>query len=161
MGQSSNDTFPTAMHIAAHEMATTVTIPALKRLRDAIDAKAKQWAGVVKIGRTHLEDAVPLTVGQEWSGYAGALDDAIADVEHASLGGCSRWLPDSGLPRQSNSSARQKAAVGSFFTTALTAVQPRAMGDAVLIEPARVGPGERSTIVSLTTGTPGWSLWRE
>jgi fumarate hydratase, class II len=86
MGQSSNDTFPTAMHIAAHEMATTMTIPALKRLRDAIDAKAKQWAGVVKIGRTHLEDAVPLTVGQEWSGYAGALDDAIADVEHATHG---------------------------------------------------------------------------
>jgi len=86
MGQSSNDTFPTAMHIAAYTMATTKTIPALKRLRDAIDAKAKEWAGVVKIGRTHLEDAVPLTVGQEWSGYAGALDDAIAEVEHATAG---------------------------------------------------------------------------
>jgi fumarate hydratase, class II len=86
MGQSSNDTFPTAMHIAAHTMATTRTIPALKRLRDAIEAKAKQWADVVKIGRTHLEDATPLTVGQEWSGYAGALDDAIAEVEHATAG---------------------------------------------------------------------------
>jgi fumarate hydratase class II len=86
MGQSSNDTFPTAMHIAAYTMATGKTIPALKRLRDAIDAKAKQWADVVKIGRTHLEDAVPLTVGQEWSGYAGALDDAIAEVEHATAG---------------------------------------------------------------------------
>jgi fumarate hydratase, class II len=86
MGQSSNDTFPTAMHIAAHKMATEKTIPALKRLRDAIDAKSKQWADVVKIGRTHLEDAVPLTVGQEWSGYAGALDDAIAEVEHATHG---------------------------------------------------------------------------
>jgi len=86
MAQSSNDTFPTAMHIAAHEMATTRTIPALRRLRDAIDAKSRQWAGVVKIGRTHLEDAVPLTVGQEWSGYAGALDDAIAEVEHATHG---------------------------------------------------------------------------
>ncbi len=86
MGQSSNDTFPTAMHIAAHKMATEQTIPALKRLRDAIDAKSKQWADVVKIGRTHLEDAVPLTVGQEWSGYAGALDDAIAEVEHATSG---------------------------------------------------------------------------
>src|ERR1700751_5001306 len=83
MGQSSNDTFPTAMHIAAHTMATEKTIPALKRLRDAIDAKSKQWADVVKIGRTHLEDAPPLTVGQEWSGYAGALEDAIAEVEHA------------------------------------------------------------------------------
>jgi fumarate hydratase, class II len=86
MGQSSNDTFPTAMHIAAYTMATTKTIPALKRLREAIDAKSKQWADVVKIGRTHLEDAVPLTVGQEWSGWAGALDDAIAEVEHATAG---------------------------------------------------------------------------
>src|SRR5579862_4842299 len=86
MGQSSNDTFPTAMHIAAYTMATQQTIPALTRLRDAIDAKSKQWADVVKIGRTHLEDAVPLTVGQEWSGYAGALDDAIAEAEHATAG---------------------------------------------------------------------------
>jgi fumarate hydratase, class II len=86
MGQSSNDTFPTAMHIAAYTMATTRTIPALKRLRDAVGAKSEQWAEVVKIGRTHLEDAVPLTVGQEWSGYAGALDDAIAEVEHATSG---------------------------------------------------------------------------
>jgi fumarate hydratase class II len=66
MGQSSNDTFPTAMHIAAYTMAMGKTIPALKRLRDAVDAKSRQWADVVKIGRTHLEDAVPLTVGQEW-----------------------------------------------------------------------------------------------
>ncbi len=86
MGQSSNDTFPTAMHIAAYAMATDKTIPALKRLRDSIDAKSKKWADVVKIGRTHLEDATPLTVGQEWSGYAGALDDAIAEVEHATRG---------------------------------------------------------------------------
>ena len=90
MGQSSNDTFPTAMHIAAYELATDNTIPALKRLRDALDEKAGQWAEVVKIGRTHLEDAVPLTVGQEWSGYVGALDDAIAEVEHATAG-CWRW----------------------------------------------------------------------
>jgi fumarate hydratase class II len=86
MGQSSNDTFPTAMHIAAYTMATKKTIPALRRLRDAIDAKSKQWEDVVKIGRTHLEDAVPLTVGQEWSGYAGALDDAIAEAEQVTAG---------------------------------------------------------------------------
>ena len=86
MGQSSNDTFPTAMHIAAYTMATDTTIPALRRLRDAIERNAEKWADVVKIGRTHLEDAVPLTVGQEWSGYAGALDDAIAEVEHATHG---------------------------------------------------------------------------
>ena len=86
MGQSSNDTFPTAMHIAAHTMTTDNTIPALRRLRDAIEHKSKTWADVVKIGRTHLEDATPLTVGQEWSGYAGALDDAIAEVEHTTRG---------------------------------------------------------------------------
>ena len=86
MGQSSNDTFPTAMHIAAYTMATQKTIPALKRLRDALADKSTQWAGVVKIGRTHLEDAVPLTVGQEWSGYVGALDDAIGEAEHATHG---------------------------------------------------------------------------
>jgi fumarate hydratase, class II len=86
MAQSTNDTFPTAMHIAAHTMATEKTIPALKRLRDATDRNAKKWADVVKIGRTHLEDATPLTVGQEWSGYTGALDDAIAEVEHATHG---------------------------------------------------------------------------
>jgi fumarate hydratase, class II len=86
MGQSSNDTFPTAMHIAAYTMATEKTIPALRRLRDAVERNARSWAGIVKIGRTHLEDATPLTVGQEWSGYAGALDDAIAEVEHATAG---------------------------------------------------------------------------
>ena len=83
MGQSSNDTFPTAMHIAAYTMATHKTIPALRRLSDAIERNSKKWAEVVKIGRTHLEDATPLTVGQEWSGYAGALDDSVAEVEHA------------------------------------------------------------------------------
>jgi fumarate hydratase class II len=86
MGQSSNDTFPTAMHIAGYTMATGKTIPALRQLRDAIERNARKWAEVVKIGRTHLEDATPLTVGQEWSGYAGALDDAIAEVEHGTHG---------------------------------------------------------------------------
>jgi len=86
MGQSSNDTFPTAMHIAAHKMATEKTIPALRRLRDAIERKSRKWTDVVKIGRTHLEDAVPLTVGQEWSGYVSALDDAIEEVERATHG---------------------------------------------------------------------------
>jgi fumarate hydratase, class II len=86
MAQSSNDTFPTAMHIAAYAMATGKTIPALERLRDTCARKSAQWADVVKIGRTHLQDATPLTVGQEWSGYVGALDDVIAEVEHATRG---------------------------------------------------------------------------
>ena len=86
MGQSSNDTFPTAMHIAAYKMATEQTIPALNRLRDALEKKSKSWDKIVKIGRTHLEDATPLTVGQEWSGYVGALDDTIENVVHATEG---------------------------------------------------------------------------
>src|SRR5215470_15907325 len=86
MGQSSNDTFPTAMHIAAYKMATEKTIPALKRLHAACERNSKKWADVVKIGRTHLEDATPLTVGQEWSGYVGALGDAIAEVERTTRG---------------------------------------------------------------------------
>lgn len=86
MCQSSNDTFPTAMHIAAYKMATEKTIPALQRLRDALNVKSQQWSTIVKIGRTHLEDATPLTVGQEWSGYVSALDDAIGDLTYATQG---------------------------------------------------------------------------
>ncbi|MGV3479914.1 MAG: class II fumarate hydratase [Sphingobium sp.] len=73
MGQSSNDSFPTAMHIAAARAATTALMPALTRLHDALDAKAKAWDHIVKIGRTHLQDATPLTLGQEFSGYANQL----------------------------------------------------------------------------------------
>ncbi|WP_327128739.1 class II fumarate hydratase [Streptomyces sp. NBC_01727] len=80
MGQSSNDTFPTAMHIAAVLEIEDHLIPQVQRLRDAVDAKARAWQDVVKIGRTHLEDAVPLTVGQEWSGYTRQLDDALGRV---------------------------------------------------------------------------------
>jgi fumarate hydratase class II len=76
MGQSSNDTFPTAMHVAAVREVTESVIPSVTALRDAIGEKAILWRDVVKIGRTHLEDAVPLTVGQEWSGYARQLTAA-------------------------------------------------------------------------------------
>ena len=70
MGQSSNDTFPTAMHIAAATEALDQLIPALKKLHGALDAKAQEFAPIVKIGRTHLQDATPMTLGQEFSGYA-------------------------------------------------------------------------------------------
>jgi len=76
MSQSSNDSFPTAMHIAADTMLNEQLLPRLAELHDAIAAKSKQWQDVVKVGRTHLEDATPLTVGQEWSGYVAMLDDA-------------------------------------------------------------------------------------
>ena len=74
MSQSSNDTFPAAMHIAAAAETSRRLLPALKRLRDALDTKAKEFASVVKIGRTHLQDATPLTVGQEFSGWVSLLD---------------------------------------------------------------------------------------
>jgi fumarate hydratase, class II len=74
MSQSSNDTFPTAMHIAAATEAARRLLPAVKKLRDALDAKAKEFDGIVKIGRTHLQDATPLTVEQEFSGWVSLLD---------------------------------------------------------------------------------------
>jgi fumarate hydratase class II len=74
MSQSSNDTFPAVMHIAAAEQTSRRLLPALKKLRDALDAKTKEFIGVVKIGRTHLQDATPLTVGQEFSGWVSLLD---------------------------------------------------------------------------------------
>jgi fumarate hydratase class II len=73
MGQSSNDTFPTAMHIASVEAIDTLLLPQVERLVQTIERKADGWMKVVKIGRTHLEDAVPLTVGQEWYGWAGQI----------------------------------------------------------------------------------------
>ena len=81
MSQSSNDTFPTAMHIAAAQRVKNTLIPALKVVRDAIAAKSKEFDSVVKIGRTHLQDAVPLTVGQEFSGWANQVDRDIRRLE--------------------------------------------------------------------------------
>jgi fumarate hydratase, class II len=86
MGQSSNDTFPTAMHIAAVQAIHQRLLPPVGALRDALKTKAQLWQDVVKIGRTHLEDAVPLTVGQEWSGYAHQLTQAIDRIAAASEG---------------------------------------------------------------------------
>ncbi|TLU74377.1 class II fumarate hydratase [Lichenicoccus roseus] len=80
MGQSSNDTFPTVMHIAAIEEIDGRLLPELDALARTIEDKASQWMQVVKIGRTHLEDATPLTVGQEWSGYAGQIRACIDDI---------------------------------------------------------------------------------
>jgi fumarate hydratase class II len=81
MGQSSNDTFPTAMHIAAVIAIEDHLLPALARLHQATMRKSENWADVVKIGRTHLEDATPLTVGQEWSGYAAQIEDAVTHLQ--------------------------------------------------------------------------------
>src|SRR5213083_3356983 len=83
MSQSSNDTFPAAMHIAAAERVKNALIPAIKSVHDAIAAKAKEFKDVVKIGRTHLQDAVPLTFGQEFGGWASLLERDIKRLEQA------------------------------------------------------------------------------
>jgi fumarate hydratase class II len=83
MSQSSNDSFPSAMCIAAAVSTATNLLPSVRALRDALNAKAKAWDAIVKIGRTHMQDATPLTLGQEVSGYVGMLDEAIGWIEHA------------------------------------------------------------------------------
>ena len=86
MGQSSNDTFPTAMHIAALLELEQHLLPQAEALAAAIEAKAEEWRDVVKTGRTHLMDAVPLTVGQEWSGWARQIRDAVARIRESRAG---------------------------------------------------------------------------
>ena len=92
--QSTNDAFPTAIHVAAAIEINRHLIPAVKTLRDTLDKKAKEFAPIVKIGRTHLQDATPLTLGQEFSGYVsqldhglGRLNDALKDLYELALGG--------------------------------------------------------------------------
>ena len=86
MSQSSNDTFPTAMSIASATVVLECLIPAVKTLRDTLDAKTKAFADIIKIGRTHLQDATPLTLGQEFSGYVTLLDQGLRDVEYSLSG---------------------------------------------------------------------------
>ena len=86
MGQSSNDTFPAAMHIATVDMLDNRLLPELEALAGSVEAKAALWADVAKIGRTHLQDAVPLTVGQEWAGWAHQIREAVDGVRHARAG---------------------------------------------------------------------------
>jgi len=83
MAQSSNDSFPSAMYIAAAVNVKQRLLPAVTALRDAMDAKAQAWRDIVKIGRTHMQDATPLTLGQEWSGYVGMLADDVERIEGA------------------------------------------------------------------------------
>src|SRR5580658_2776811 len=86
MAQSSNDSFPSAMNIAAAVNVKERLIPAVTALRDAIAAKSEEWRDIVKIGRTHMQDATPMTLGQEWSGYVGMLSDNLARIEDSLKG---------------------------------------------------------------------------
>ncbi|MDI9848578.1 class II fumarate hydratase [Rhodoblastus sp. 17X3] len=86
MAQSSNDSFPSAMYIAAALAVSNSLLPAVTALRDSIASKADEWKDIVKIGRTHMQDATPLTLGQEWSGYAGMLSDDLDNIDAALKG---------------------------------------------------------------------------
>jgi len=86
MSQSSNDNFPSAMYLAAGVGTKQRLAPSVKALRDAIAAKAELWEDIVKIGRTHMQDATPLTLGQEWSGYVGMLDESLQHIENSLMG---------------------------------------------------------------------------
>jgi len=126
MSQSSNDVFPTAMHIAAAQALTHTLRPVVTQLRNALDEKAQAWADIVKIGRTHLQDAVPLTLGQEFSGYVGMLDDNLKRIEGAlpglyelALGGTALGTGLNAGPGFAEAAAEQIAAISGLpFVTA-------------------------------------------
>jgi fumarate hydratase class II len=126
MAQSSNDSFPSAMNIAAAVNTTARLVPTVRDLRDAFDAKAKDWADIVKIGRTHMQDATPLTLGQEWSGYAGMLDDDLGRIERAldgvyalALGGTAVGTGINSAPGFAEAAAKEIATLtGLAFITA-------------------------------------------
>ena len=138
--QSSNDTFPTAMHIAAYKMITEVTLPGLRRLQQALAAKAEEMAEVVKIGRTHLMDATPLTLGQEFSGYATQLAFGIRAIEHTlphlselALGGTAVGTGLNTPPGYDEAAARYIAAFTSLpFVTATNKFAALAAHDAIV-----------------------------
>ncbi len=126
MAQSSNDSFPSAMYIAAAVNVKQRLIPAVMALKDAIAAKAVEWKDIIKIGRTHMQDATPLTLGQEWSGYAGALSDnlerietALGDVYLLALGGTAVGTGINSAPGFAEASAAEIAKLtGLPFATA-------------------------------------------
>ena len=126
MAQSSNDSFPSSMNIAASVNVKQRLVPAVKQLRDAIDAKAKDWDDIVKIGRTHMQDATPLTLGQEWSGYEGVLaddldrlEDALKGVYRLALGGTAVGTGINSAPGFAEAAAAEIAKLTSLpFVTA-------------------------------------------
>jgi fumarate hydratase class II len=126
MAQSSNDSFPSTMNIAAAVSVEQHLVPAVTALRDAIAAKSKEWDNIVKIGRTHMQDATPLTLGQEWSGYAGMLSDDLERIEvtlqgvyRLALGGTAVGTGINSAPGFAEAAAREIAMLtGLPFVTA-------------------------------------------
>lgn len=138
--QSSNDTFPTAMHIAAYKMLIEVTIPGIEQLRNTLAAKSLQYMHVVKIGRTHFMDATPLTVGQEFSGYVSQLDhglkairNTLAHLSELALGGTAVGTGINTPPSYSENVAQHIAALtGLPFITAENKFEALAAHDAIV-----------------------------
>jgi fumarate hydratase, class II len=138
--QSSNDTFPTAMHIAAYKILVETTIPGIQKLRDTLHAKAKAFKDVVKIGRTHFMDATPLTLGQEFSGYVSqlnhalrALDNTLPHLSELALGGTAVGTGINTPPQYSENVARHIAQLtGLPFVTAENKFEALAAHDAIV-----------------------------
>jgi fumarate hydratase class II len=138
--QSSNDTFPTAMHIAAYKILVEVTIPGIEKLRDTLRAKSEQFMHIVKIGRTHLMDATPLTVGQEFSGYVSQLDhglraikNTLAHLSELALGGTAVGTGINTPPGYSENVAKHIADLtGLPFITAENKFEALAAHDAIV-----------------------------
>jgi fumarate hydratase, class II len=138
--QSSNDTFPTAMHIAAYKMLVDTTIPGIKKLRDTLAAKSKEYMHVVKIGRTHFMDATPITVGQELTGYVSQLDhglrainNTLAHLSELALGGTAVGTGINTPPGYSEKVAAKIAELtGLPFITAENKFESLAAHDAIV-----------------------------
>ncbi len=153
MSQSSNDSFPSAMYIAAAVGVSERFIPALEALQQSIAAKAEAWDDIVKIGRTHMQDATPITLGQEWSGYAAMLDDnvvrlraALGDVYRLSLGGTAVGTGINAAPGFAEAAAEAIAkATGLPFVTAANKFAVQGAHDALV----QLSGSLRTTAVSL------------
>ena len=138
--QSSNDTFPTAMHIAAYMMLVKQTIPSLEKLRDTLKSKSEQFMDIVKIGRTHFMDATPLTLGQEFSGYVSQLDHGIKAIRHTlahlaelALGGTAVGTGINTPPGYAHNVAVHISALTKLpFVTALNKFEALAAHDAIV-----------------------------
>ncbi|MEO8085961.1 MAG: class II fumarate hydratase [Bacteroidota bacterium] len=138
--QSSNDTFPTAMHIAAYKILVETTIPGIKKLRDTLAAKSKEFMGVVKIGRTHFMDATPLTLGQEISGYVSqlthgirAIENTLAHLSELALGGTAVGTGINTPPGYSENVAKHIASLTKLpFITAENKFESLAAHDAIV-----------------------------
>jgi fumarate hydratase, class II len=138
--QSSNDTFPTAMHIAAYKILAETTLPGIKKLRDTLTVKSKTFMGVVKIGRTHLMDATPLTLGQELSGYVSqlnhgikAIENSLAHLSELALGGTAVGTGINTPPNYAVSVAKKIAELTKLpFVTAENKFESLAAHDAIV-----------------------------